>query len=91
MSFSTVIPVPLGPRAYQVSIGLGDVAEASRRVLAAAGQVSGVAVLMDATVGQVSARAGALVAALQAAVGPGVQVRRRDLPAGESCKTLAEI
>jgi 3-dehydroquinate synthase len=91
MSFSTVISVPLGPRAYQVSIGLGDPAEASRRALAAAGQVSGVAVLMDATVGQVSPRAGALVAALQAAVAPGVQVRRRDLPAGESCKTLAEI
>jgi 3-dehydroquinate synthase len=53
--------------------------------------VSGVAVLVDATVGQVSPRAGALFAALQAAVAPGVPVRRRDLPAGEICKTLTEI
>lgn len=91
MSFSTVIPVPLGARAYQVSIGVGEPAEAVGRVLAVAGDASGIAVLVDANVARISGRAAAIISALQAAVAANVSVQRRDLPAGESCKTLAEI
>jgi 3-dehydroquinate synthase len=90
-SFSTIIPVPLAERAYQVSIGHGAPEEAARRVLAATGEVSGVAFLVDGNLGQLSPRVDVLMAAVRSALSPRVLVARHDLPAGEGCKTLGEV
>jgi 3-dehydroquinate synthase len=84
----TTISVPLGQRSYQVCIAPAGVAEMAQEIAAALGKPTGVAVLVDSRLGQLSPRVQPLVEALAARL-PGVQ--RLDLPAGESCKTLAAI
>jgi len=60
----------------------------AQKIATALGKPTGVAVLVDSRLGQVSARVQPLVEALAARL---PRVRRLDLPAGESCKTLAAI
>ena len=86
----TIVPVPLGERAYEVRIGHFDAGEIASRIAAAAaaGKPSGVAVLVDETVGARSPRVAPLVAALAARL-PNVQ--RYDLPGGEACKSLGQL
>ena len=84
----TTISVPLGQRSYQVCIAPAGVADTAQKIAAALGKPTGVAVLVDSHLGQVSPRVQPLVEALAARL-PCVQ--RLDLPAGESCKTLAAI
>jgi 3-dehydroquinate synthase len=83
------IPVPIPGRAYEVRIGSfstpTDVAEI---VASALGKVTGVAVLVDETVGQRSPRVAPLIEGLAARL---PNVRRYNLPGGEACKSLREI
>lgn len=85
---SLTVPVPLGPRAYDVRIG--DFApEALADTLAAAlGKTTGVAVLVDGRVAEVSPRVGALVAALGTRL---PRVKLLALGQGESAKNLTAI
>jgi 3-dehydroquinate synthase len=85
---STTIGVPLGARSYEVRIGTFQAAEAADALAAALGKPTGVAVLADRQLVAASPRVRALVAALAERL---PRVRQHDLPAGESCKTLAEI
>lgn len=92
------IPVRIPGRAYEVRIGrfgglggLGDTGsmDAVAEMLASSlGRVSGVAVLVDETVGQRSPLVAPLVEAL---AGRLPNVRRYELPGGEACKNLREI
>jgi 3-dehydroquinate synthase len=87
---TTTVGVELGARRYDVQIGVIEADVAARAIVAALGAVTGVAVLVDESVGQRSPRVEPLIAALRARL-PGVNVARHDLPAGEACKNLAEI
>jgi len=82
------IPVPLGSRSYEVCIAPTGATEIVDRIASALGKPTGVAVLVDSRVGQVSPRVRPLVEALTARL---PRVRRLDLPAGESCKNLAAV
>lgn len=82
------VPVPLGERSYEVSIGVFAVDDVADTLARALGRSTGVAVLVDERLGQVSPRAPALCAALAARL---PQVRRFDLPPGESAKNLSAI
>lgn len=87
-----VIPVPIPGRAYQVHVGAFEsgaaVADLLISGLGGATGVTGVAVLVDETVGHRSPLVGPLVEALSARIS---NVRRHDLPGGEACKSLREI
>jgi 3-dehydroquinate synthase len=87
---NTVVGVELGARRYDVRIGTFSPAEAAGAIADALGAVTGVAVLVDETVAARSPRVAPLVEALAARL-PKVTVKRFDLRAGESCKTLEEI
>jgi 3-dehydroquinate synthase len=84
----TTIPVPLGPRSYEVCIAPAGAADMAQKIAAALGKSTGVAVLVDSRLHQLSPRAQPLVEALAERL---PRVRRLDLPVGESCKTLAAI
>ena len=84
----TTISVPLGQRSYEVCIAPAGATDMAQKIVAALGKPTGVAVLVDSRLHQLSPRVQPLVEALAARL-PGV--RRLDLPAGESCKTLAAI
>ena len=88
MTTATTIGVELGARRYDVRIGAIAPVDAASAIAEALGAVTGVAVLVDETVGARSPRVAPLVAALGARL-PGV--KRFDLRGGEACKTLAEI
>jgi 3-dehydroquinate synthase len=82
------VGVPLPETPYRVHIGLVSPAEVAAILAGPLGKATGVAVLVDARVGQISPRVGDLVTALSTKL-PGV--RRFDLPVGESCKNLGAI
>jgi 3-dehydroquinate synthase len=84
----TTISVPLGQRSYEVCIAPAGATDMSQKIAAALGKPTGVAVLVDSQLGQLSPRVQPLVEALAARL---PRVRRLDLAAGESCKTLAAI
>jgi shikimate kinase / 3-dehydroquinate synthase len=84
----TTISVPLGQRSYHVCIAPAGATDMAQKIAAALGKPTGVAVLVDSRLGQLSPRVQPLVEALAACL---PRVRRLDLPAGESCKTLAAI
>ena len=84
------IPVPLGDRAYHVSIGRLGAAEVADALAAGLGTPSGVAVLVDAQVGRVSPRVEPLLAALAARL-PRIPIHRFDLAPGEGAKSLDEV
>ena len=89
MTTTTTIPVPLGDRSYDVSIGAFTPAEVADRLAAAFDpKTTGVAVLVDATVAERSPRARALIAALTERL---PRVERLELRGGEACKNLTEI
>ena len=82
------IPVPLGDRTYNVIIGdvsIDVTADCLAKVLA---RSTGVAVLVDESLGRLNPRVGLLVAALAARL---PRVERFELPAGEACKTFAQL
>jgi 3-dehydroquinate synthase len=83
-----VVPVPLGERRYQVHIGVFSPDAAADSIAQALARATGVAVLIDARVAEVSSRVEPLMAAL---AGRLPHVRRYDLPAGEACKNLASV
>lgn len=83
------IPVPVPERPYQVLVGrFPEPAAIADAVAAALGKVSGVAVLVDETVGQRSPRVAPLVAALAQRL---PNLRRYDLAGGEACKNLTQL
>ena len=84
----TTILVPLGSRSYEVCIAPGGVTEIVEKIATALGKPTGVAVLVDSGLAQVSPRVQPLVEALAACL---PRVRRLDLPAGESSKNLTAI
>ncbi|HVZ73076.1 MAG TPA: 3-dehydroquinate synthase [Polyangia bacterium] len=84
----TKVGVELGARRYDVLIGSIAADEAAAAIVAALGNVTGVAVLVDEAVAAKSPRVAPLVAALASRV---ANLKRFDLREGESCKTLAEI
>ena len=84
----TTISVPLGQRSYEVCIAPAGATDMAQKIATALGKPTGVAVLVDSRLHQLSARVQPLVEALAARL---PRVRRLDLPAGESCKTLAAI
>jgi 3-dehydroquinate synthase len=84
----TTLRVPLADRSYDVHIATLDPSHVAERIAAAIGKPSGVAVLVDEHVAEVSPRVAPLVAALAARL-PKVEVYR--LPQGESCKNLAAM
>jgi len=82
------IPVPLGDRTYNVIIGdvsIDVTADCLAKVLA---RSTGVAVLVDENLGRLNPRVGLLIAALTKRL---PRVERFDLPAGETCKTFAQL
>lgn len=82
------VPVPLGAQRYDVHIGINTPEGAADTLAAALGSTTGTAVLVDERLARNSPRVAPLVAALEARLR---NVRQYDLPAGESCKTLAAI
>jgi 3-dehydroquinate synthase len=84
----TTISVPLGQRSYEVCIAPAGVTDMVQKIATALGKPTGVAVLVDSRLGQLSPRVQPLVEALAARL---PRVRRLDLPAGEACKTLGAI
>jgi len=88
------IPVPLRSatrdRSYDVHVGAFSIAEMAEALAAAVAPASGVAVLVDEQVARVSERAQAIVEALKKAL-PGHRIALRELPVGESCKTLSVL
>jgi 3-dehydroquinate synthase len=85
---NTKVGVELGARRYDVHIGTFASAEVAAAIADALGAVTGVAVLVDQSVGERSPRVAPLVAALAARL---PNVKRYDLPAGEASKTLTQI
>lgn len=85
---SITIPVPLGDRRYEVRIGSFAPDEIAGALAAAIGKSTGIAVLIDARVAELSPRAKQLAEALAARL-PAVRTLR--LPAGEAAKSLAEV
>jgi 3-dehydroquinate synthase len=84
----TTISVPLGPRSYEVCIAPASATDMAQKIAAALGKPTGVAVLVDSRLLQLSPRVQPLVEALAAHL---PRVRRLDLPAGEASKTLGAI
>jgi 3-dehydroquinate synthase len=84
----TTLRVPLAERSYDVHIAAFTPEEVAERISAALGKPSGVAVLVDEHVAEVSPRVAPLVAALGARL-PRVQSYR--LPRGEAAKNLATV
>ena len=84
----TSISVPLGQRSYQVCIAPAGAANMAQKIAVALGKPTGVAVLVDSRLHQLSPRVQPLLEALAARL---PRVQRLDLLAGESCKTLAAI
>jgi 3-dehydroquinate synthase len=84
----SILRVPLGERSYDVHIGTFGAEDVAERLDEDLGEASGVAVLVDEHVADVSPRFGPLVAAL-AARRPRVEVLR--LPRGEAAKNLAAV
>jgi 3-dehydroquinate synthase len=80
--------VPLADRSYDVRIGDLSAAEIAEALGASLGKPTGVAVLADERLAATSPRVAALVAALGERF---PRVRRYDLAAGESCKTLSAV
>ena len=86
---SETVPVALGARSYDVSIGaFSPDAIADKLAASLDPKTTGVAVLVDANVAEKSPRARELVAALAERL---PRVARLDLRAGEACKNLTEI
>ena len=85
---SLTVPVPLGARAYQVSIGELAPEAVAETLAAALGSSTGVAVLVDGNLASLSPRVPALVAALSARL---PRVRQLNLAPGESAKNLSQI
>src|SRR5689334_6141282 len=85
---SLTVPVPLGPRAYQVTIGELTPEGVAELLAMALGNPTGVAVLVDGNLASLSPRVAALVAALSARM---PRVRQLNLAPGESAKNLAQI
>ncbi len=84
----SLVAVPLGDRRYDVNIGVFTPAEAADILVAAIGKTTGLAVLVDGRLAQLSPRVPALLAVLAERL---PQVRRFDLPPGESGKTLSAV
>jgi 3-dehydroquinate synthase len=84
----TTLHVPLGERSYDVHIGHFDVEHVADTIAAAIGKPSGVAVLADEHVAEVSTRAKALIDALARRL---PNLRSLKLPRGESAKNLAAV
>lgn len=80
--------MPLGDRSYDVHIAHFSADEVADKIAAAVGKPSGVAILVDEHVAQVSPRIPDLLAALAARL---PKVRHLLLPRGESAKNLASI
>ena len=62
----TIISVPLGPRSYEVCIAPASATDIAQKIGTALGKTTGVAVLVDSRVGQLSPRVQPLVEALAA-------------------------
>ena len=84
----SILRVPLADRGYDVHIATLTAADVAERIASALGNPSGVAVLVDEHVAEISPRVPALVAALADRL-PRVQVFH--LPRGESAKNLAAV
>ncbi len=84
----TTLRVPLAERSYDVHIASLGIAEIADKIAASIGKPTGVAVLVDEHVAQVSPRTSELIAALSARL---PKVKRYLLPRGESAKNLAEV
>jgi 3-dehydroquinate synthase len=84
----TTLRVPLAERSYDVHIADFTADQVADRIAAAIGRPSGVAVLVDEHVAQVSPRVPDLLAALSARL---PKVQRFLLPRGESSKNLAAV
>jgi len=84
----SILRVPLGDRSYDVHIGVFNAEAVAERVEETLGEPSGLAILVDEHVADVSPRVDPLVAALSACL-PRVQVLR--LPRGESAKNLVAV
>jgi 3-dehydroquinate synthase len=84
----TTLRVPLFERSYDVHIGNLGPDEVADKIAAAIGKPSGVAVLVDEHVAQVSPRVGELLAALAARL---PRLKSFCLPRGESGKNLASV
>jgi 3-dehydroquinate synthase len=82
------VPVPLAERSYEVHLGSPGPADVAATLARALGKSTGVAVLIDARLHEVSPRAVALLEAIAQQL-PGV--RCYQLPAGEACKTLGQV
>ncbi len=82
------VPVPIEPRSYEVLIGVVPPAEAAAAIAGALDRPTGVAILIDGQLGEVSPRAAELVAALTARL---PRVQKYALPPGESSKTLGAV
>ncbi len=83
------VGVELGARRYDVRIGAIEPDAAAEALVAALGpSTTGVAVLVDGDLAKRSPRVDPLVAAIARRV---PRVARRNLPAGEACKTMDEI
>jgi 3-dehydroquinate synthase len=85
---ATTVGVELGARRYDVRIGALSPDDVADAIAAALGATTGVAVLVDESVGARSPRVAPLVEALRARL---PNLERLDLRAGEASKTLAEI
>lgn len=88
MNAIVVIPVPLGDRRYDVRIGDFGPDGVAEALASSIGKTSGVAVLVDGRLNQVSPRVEPLVAALTARL---PNVHRLALEPGEGAKTLSQI
>ena len=83
------VGVELGARRYDVRIGAIEADAAADALVTALGpSTTGVAVLVDGDLAKRSPRVDPLVAAIARRV---PRVARRNLPAGEACKTMDEI
>jgi 3-dehydroquinate synthase len=84
----TTLRVPLSDRSYDVHIANLATDEVADKIAAAIGKPSGVAVLVDEHVAQVSPRASQLTAALSARL---PKVKQYLLPRGEAAKNLVQV
>lgn len=84
----TTLRVPLSERSYDVHIANFATDEIADKVAAALGKPSGVAVLVDEHVAQVSPRPAEVIAALAARL---PKVKHYLLPRGEAAKNLAQV
>jgi 3-dehydroquinate synthase len=84
----TILRVPLAERSYDVHIARLNADEVAEKIASAVGKPSGVAVLVDEHVAQVSPRFSLLLATLEARL---PRVRHFLLPRGESAKNLGSV